>query len=328
MVNEPSDQSQEIDPLMRQAIAWLVRLKSGEATVADAAEFRAWRSQSPEHESAVKNAVRLWQTFEKAAVRTDAVEAGRKMAPVAIFARAATRRALLGGALAAGTAGYLLVRPPLDLWPSLKELSADYRTGKGEQLKVAVGPEISLKLGTLTSIAVEKAATETKVELIDGEAAFAANTVSGQRLVVVAADTRITAAKADFDARCIDGIVSVTCASGSVGVQRGSGSVELMPGQQVSYSGAGLGLVRDVDLGTATSWRTGVLIFNDRPLGDVVNEVNRYLPGHIFITNGALRSRIVNGTFHRDQLVNFVDQVKQLFGAKATALPGGVTLLS
>jgi transmembrane sensor len=328
VVNEPSDQSPELDPLMRQAIAWLVRLKSGEATAADAAEFRQWRSQSPEHESAIKNATRLWRTFEKAATKSPVEQRSYRAAPVAFLSRTSTRRALLGGMLAAGTAGYLLARPPLGLWPSLKELSADYRTGKGEQLKVAVSPGVSLKLGTLTSIAVDAAASGTKVELIDGEAAFSADTAPGQRLIVVAAGGKITAGNADFDARCIDGTVSVTCASGSVGVERGNSSIELKPGQRISYSDAGLGLVLDVDLEKATSWRSGVLIFNDKPLGDVVEEINRYLPGHIFVTNRALGARIVNGTFHRDRLGNFVDQVKQLFGAKATTLPGGVTLLS
>lgn len=328
-MNKPADLPPDVDPLTRQAIAWLVRLKSGEATTADAAEFRRWRSESPEHEAALKKAVRLWQSFGKVATQNSAIQpSSRPAATIAFFPRTATRRALLGGAIAAGAAGYLLTRPPLGLWPSLEELSADYRTGKGEQLKVALKSGISLKLGTLTSIAVETVATETKVELIDGEAAFTSSASPGQRLVVVAAGGIITAESADFDARCIDGVVSVTCASGNVGVRRAGQSVGLMPGQQVSYSHRDLGGVLDVDLDKATSWRSGVLIFTDKPLGEVVEEINRYLPGHIFIVNGALRARVVNGTFHREQLSNFVDQVKLLFGAKATVLPGGVTLLS
>ena len=76
----------------------------------------------------------------------------------------------------------------------------------------------------------------------------------------------------------------------------------------------------------ATSWRTGVLIFNNKPLGDVVQEINRITAASSSPANS--RARIVNGTFHRDQLDHFIAQVKQLFGAKIMTLPGGVTLLS
>jgi transmembrane sensor len=247
---------------------------------------------------------------------------------VPLLSRRSTRRAFLGGAIAAAAAGYFVARPPLGLWPSLEELSADYRTGKGEQLKVALGSGVSLELGTLTSIAVDSGASATKVELIDGEAAINASTGPGRELIVIAAGGQVIATQADFDARCIDDVVSVTCAAGSVDVRLGTSEARLLAGQQVSYSSSGLTAVVDVDAAQATSWRQGVLIFKDQPLSEVVKEINRYRVGRIFITNSDLGTRVVNGTFHRAQLGNFVTQVKQLFGAKVTELPGGVALLS
>lgn len=324
----PDDQSPEVEPLMREAIAWLVRLKSGEATVADAEQFKRWRDESPEHADAVKRAVKLWRSFEEAAA-ANAVDPPRR--PPRLIGRAAenvpTRRAFIGGAAAAAAvaAGYLVVRPPLELWPSLEELAADYRTGKGEQLKVQLGPDVAINLGTLTSIAVT---SDSKIRLIDGQAAITANMPPDRPLTVLANDAILTAADADFDARCINDVVSVTCVRGTIEVHKANQTVELKAGQAISYSGTGIASVKDVDIGQATSWRSGVLIFNDRPLAEVVEEINRYRPGRIFITNDAVRSRIVNGTFHRDQLDNFIAQVRQLFGAKVTILPAGVVLLS
>jgi transmembrane sensor len=53
----------ELSSLTREAIAWLLRLTSGEATVEDAEEFKRWHGQSPEHAAAWSEAVRLWRAL-------------------------------------------------------------------------------------------------------------------------------------------------------------------------------------------------------------------------------------------------------------------------
>jgi transmembrane sensor len=77
-----------------------------------------------------------------------------------------------------------------------------------------------------------------------------------------------------------------------------------------------------------TAWQSGLLIFRDRPLVSVVEEVNRYRPGKIVIVSAALRQRSVNGDFEIAKLDSFVTQVQQLTGAHATSLPGGLVILS
>jgi transmembrane sensor len=57
-----------LDPLTRDALAWIVRLKSGEATLTDAEELMDWRARSPAHESAFRDAVRCWQAIGPAMV--------------------------------------------------------------------------------------------------------------------------------------------------------------------------------------------------------------------------------------------------------------------
>jgi transmembrane sensor len=52
-----------LDPLTRDALAWVARLKSGEATVAEAEQLVDWRNKSPEHERAFRNAVRCWHAL-------------------------------------------------------------------------------------------------------------------------------------------------------------------------------------------------------------------------------------------------------------------------
>jgi transmembrane sensor len=52
-----------LDPLTRDALAWIVRLKSGEATLADAEQLMDWRARSPAHESAYRGAVKCWRAI-------------------------------------------------------------------------------------------------------------------------------------------------------------------------------------------------------------------------------------------------------------------------
>ncbi len=327
MTKPDDDESRELDPLVREAIALVVRLTSGEATTADAEDIKRWRAQSSEHEQAFRSAARLWKSLGAAAKNSMAES---HPAPLTVSRIAIRRRAFVGGAIAAAAGGaYMLVRPPLELWPSYKELMADYRTSKGEHRQVVPSPGISVELGTLTSLAVHSNSdTGARMELIEGEAAIKAQRPENAPLVLTAADVQVTASQASFDTRCVGGIVSVTCLGGNVDVVANHQNATLDAGQQVSYTNAGLGTVTDADVDKATSWRSGLLTFHDVPLAVVVQEVNRYRPGQIIITNDQLAHRVVNATVRSDQLDTFIGQIEQLFGAKATSLPAGVLLLS
>jgi transmembrane sensor len=327
-VTATSDTS-EHNALLDEAVDWVVRLKTGAPTRADIDALQRWRQQSPAHEEAFKQAARLFRNAGIAARemddRPDAIATA--LAPPRPPSRVLARRAFLGGAIAAAATGYMVVRPPLGLWPSLQELSADYRTGKGEQRKIAVTPDVSLELNTQTSIALRSAPDETQIELISGEASVAAMRTSPKPFVMLAANGRITAKQADFVARCLDGVVRVTCLNGAVDVAQGSNVVQLHRAEQVSYSLGGIEVSVPIDPAQATAWQAGLLIFRDQTLADVVDEVNRYRSGKIIITNADLKQRVVNGTFQIDKLGDFVLQVQQLFGAQARSLPGGVVLL-
>ncbi len=330
-VKNPADTAPS-DPLLDEALDWIVRLKAGEPTRADVDAFQHWRSQSAAHEQAFRTAAGLWRNVGVAAqeLAEEGGQAGVLHHGQRWPRRQLSRRAMLGGVVAAAAtaAGYAIVAPPFGLWPSLDELSADYRTAKGERRKIAVTSDVSLELNTQTSIALRPAPNETQLELISGEASVAARLPSSRQLVMLAAAGRITATRADFNARCLDGVVSVACLDGVVEIKQAGKSVRLQKGEQVSYSSAGIATSIAVDVAQVAAWQTGLLIFRDRPLDAVVDEVNRYRPGKIIVTNADMRRRVVNGTFQIDKLDHFVAQVQQLFGARATSLPGGVVLLS
>ncbi len=311
----------------------MIRLHSGAATSDDADALAQWRGKTPEHEAAFRDAVKLWRTFGDATRRLVAEKDGvLSQTPGLPAARrvVVSRRGFIGGALAASiAAGYVVVRPPMGLWPSLEELSADYRTTKGEQRDIALSDNVSLKLNTQTSIAVRSTPSEPRIEIISGEAAIVSKRGGTVPLIVDAAAGRITALGASFNVRCLDGAVSVSCIDGAVDVAWNGRSVRIVMQQQVAYSAAeGLGTPLSADPTQAIAWQDGLLIVRDWSLSRVVDEINRYRPGKIVVMDAQLGHRMVTGTFHLDHLDDFIGQARVLFGATVRALPGGVVILT
>jgi len=65
-------------------------------------------------------------------------------------------------------------------------------------------------------------------------------------------------------------------------------------------------------------WRDGLLIFNDRPLGEVAAEFNRYNRRQLVVDPSASRVR-VDGTFKANNLDGFVRLATQGFGVASVA---------
>lgn len=324
-----------IDPLEREAIAWMRRLTSGRMTAAEGEALKLWRSRSAAHASALATASRLWKDLEPAGRSWRRRVAVASLRGDAQRRPAVSRRFLLGGGLAAvaATAAYAVVRPPLGLWPSWMELQADYRTVTGEQRDVSLSADVSVRMNTQTSIAIRSGGNDTeRVELIGGEASFSKRLHDGRSLAVLAADRWITANEASFDVRHLPGratpSVCVTCLQGVLHIARGSEAMMLTSGQLVRYDDGGSAHVEAVDPETASAWQRGVLIFRFTPLANVVDEINRYRPGRIVVVSSELARVQVSGRFRIDALDEILVQFEQGFGAKVRSLPGGLILLS
>jgi len=323
----------ELPPLQAEALTWVRRLTSGEATTADAAALRQWCARSPAHAAAFSEARQFWEAFgpagrgllqDEQAAQTRAARASHRIG----------RRALIGGALAASAAGAMMLRPPLGLWPSVFELRADYRTGTGEQRHVTVGEGVAIQMNTRTSMSVGTGAQAETVELIAGEASFnlaqPSRTVSQESglFQVVAAGGRTTTRGAKFDVRVTGSTVCVTCFEDGVRVAHGAQAVTLSPRQQVVYDAGGLRPVAAIDPVVVAAWQQGLIICNMQPLADVIDELNRYRAGHIVLLNAEAGRLPVNGRFRIDRPDEALAQIEQAFGVRRRSLPGGVVLLS
>lgn len=334
---EPEHSTADQERLKREAQQWVTRLTSGKATAADAEALHRWRQTSRAHRQAFAEANLLWGKLGLAAAQSVSRDASAGQAarsgPLVASRRQMDRRAILGGALAgaAAAAGYVAIKPPLDLWPSLSELAADYRTGAGQQRQIALTETISVKLNTRTSIVVlpRKAGTKEgeRIELIAGEAAIAAH--QGQKsFVVVAAGGQTAATNARFNVHHDGTTVRVTCIDGDVQVEHRGRSLTIPARQRVVYTEHQLSEVQSVDPEAVTAWERGLLVFRNDPVARVIEEVNRYRAGRIILLNEELGRRPVLATFRIDHIDEVVPRLETVFGVHVRTLPGGIVLLS
>lgn len=322
--------------LREYALAWLRRLNAGEATASDIAELEKWRSTSPAHAREFTEAVLLWDVLAEAAKeaasqavkKTEASYSNRDgtLAFPAGNRRLARRTFLAGGAaLAASVAGgALVVRPPFDLWPSLSEITADYRTRPGERRRIEVAAHVSVEMNTRTSIDLQ---SDAQVTLLAGEVAVAKQGDPVRELVVLAGNGRAAAMAASFNMRKDGDVVTVTCTNGEVEVRCGEAVAAVRGGQQVAYDNLTLSEVTTIDPEVVTAWQRGLLIFRRRPLSQVIDEVNRYRSGRIILRNAELGQRQVVGNFRLDRIDDVIDFISKAMNLPIRSLPGGMVLV-
>jgi ferric-dicitrate binding protein FerR (iron transport regulator) len=77
-VKKRNERPEQLDPLIRDALAWIVRLKSGEATLKDAEQLMDWRAKSPAHESAYRDAVKCWRAIGRTLADSRPVASNRR----------------------------------------------------------------------------------------------------------------------------------------------------------------------------------------------------------------------------------------------------------
>ncbi|OYU88247.1 MAG: iron dicitrate transport regulator FecR [Bradyrhizobiaceae bacterium PARB1] len=321
----PNAKSERID---REARDWAAKLGARQLSVADLAALERWRMASREHRRALAKANLLWDVLGKVVHEARAQDTARRSVRASGPLRMPSRRVFFAGAVAA-SAAYLVVKPPLHLWPSASEWTAPHRTGTGERRQLAVASGVSVELDSQTSVSEPVTADRhTTLELISGQLAVSVKADARQAVLVAARGGESRADQANFDVKCVGASVWVTCVDGEVETSFRTKRIVLKSGQQVSYGNEGISGATTIDPSVATAWQRGLLVFRDVPLEQVVDEVNRYRAGKIILVNNRLSQRRVMAGFRLDQIDEVVGYLSNAFGARTRHLPGGIVLVS
>jgi transmembrane sensor len=291
-----------------EAVEWFTKVHSGQATPEDFRRFEKWRKLSPLHAEAYADVEEFWTLLDKPAqhVFEQEEERAQRQTRTALPIRKPPvhappfalgllkRRAVAGLSLTAALLLFAWLPGFLRFWNS------DYHTGWGERRELTLEDGSQITLNTHTALSVEFSRQQRVIRLAEGEAYFQVSHNPNRPFIVITdfGATRVTGTA--FDVYKQNGQMTVTVSEGHVRVYRDGDekqAAELDAGKQTTRNIYGAGPVVPADARQVSAWKNGLLVFNMRPLAEVIDELNRYLPGKIMIADPRIRKRVVSGAF-------------------------------
>ncbi len=284
------------------AIDWLMRQNDGPLSRAEKAAFTAWLASDEANRAAFDDISEMYGhlgTMEFGAAPVQ--KAKRSWRGVALSTLAATSVALF------------VFFDDLSLY-----LRSDHYAAAGETKLVTLDDGSHVELDAKSAMTVRYSAGERRLTLLEGEAWFEVAPDPARPFVVEALGGTVTALGTAFDVALEKARAQVTVTQHRVSVASGGRNVVVEEGQQSAYSkSAASQAPRPVDVERATAWRRGMLIFENKPLGEVVEALGRYHRGHVYFVDSALRARRVTGVFGADDPLLALEEIETALGLHA-----------
>lgn len=328
-------QEQQQDPLIEEALRWLVVLRDKAVSEDEARAFDRWLRSDPRHEAAWRRAQQVWMRVGKigpAFADRAPQPSPRRPAFAAVPAlRPATSRPAPAGRrrFLLATAALAAVAAPAAVLLSRPGWFADHGTAVGERRVVALDDGSTVELASASSLSIDFAPDARRVVLHEGEAFFDVVRDAMRPFIVKAASGFTQALGTAFDVKLAGESVTVAVSESSVEVSAdGAGRVIVGAGQQVRYGRRSVGPVREADLRRVEAWRRDRLIFHEAPLGDVVADLERYRGGRIVMTERSLRDIPVTAVFDARQADAAIDTIASSLPIRVRRLTDLLVVLS
>lgn len=341
----------------KQAADWFVNNWSAVAEEQERVTFMNWLRASPLHVEEYLRIAAISRDLEAAAadprlsVAGLLAEAGddssvRDEANHAAAVRNPAERATRGQRLSwmpawrfgVMAAGFIVVLAGVSWhWtgaPKEAETAGRFSTVRGEQRSWTLTDGSVVQLNTDSAVRVAFDRQERFVELTRGQAYFSVAKDPRRNFRVIVNGADIVAVGTQFDIYRSDQGVLVTVTEGSIAVYGGGAHaspqgtaasgrpVSVGAGEQIRIdAGAVLDSPTKAALNQNESWRLGRIVFEDQPLGDVVEQFNRYAKVPIEVVDPALRSVRIGGTFDAHDVDSFCAFLQGIDGVIVTRAP-------
>lgn len=263
------------DSILEQAIEWMVKLQSGEASEEAYLECMAWRQEKQDHEMA-------WQQLQAINQRLNSLpgEIAHATLDDGNRVRQWERRsllksmALLLGTGAIGYGGYQYVP-----W---QDMLADEATATGQQRLLTLADGSQLHINTKSAVDIRYDDSIRLIRLWHGEILVTTNHQNGdiRPLIVETAAGRIRALGTRFLVRQLNYLTRIHLYEGMTEIQATNSpqAVLLRAGEQLEFSAAAIGQVMEAEL-DAIAWIEGSIVAKNMRLAEFVEELGRYHKG-------------------------------------------------
>lgn len=270
-------------PAMVEAAAdWLAHLESGDATDADRDACETWRGQHPGHAAALDRLGGLGARLgaEGNTLRALFPGRGRRTAP--------TLLALVG---VAGAAWFALQSPALEVH------FADVRAPTGEILPVALADGSRLVLATDSAANLDVTVDRRSIRLLRGEVFAEVADDAAAPFIISTEDGTARALGTAFTVRKEPGATRISVLESHVEVcpAAGVGCMTLGPGQRALVTQASARRLPDAPTPDIGAWTEGWLPLDDKPLVEVLDELNRWRDQPIRFDRARLSGLRVSG---------------------------------
>lgn len=264
---------------LEQAAQWYVQLNDQQVGEQERQRWQAWLAQSGDHQAAWHYVERVGQRF--AALQDDHQAAGLVLRNTA--RSSISRRQTVKGLLILASGGLLG-------WNAWRETSlpdafgrwtADLSTGTGETRESLLSDGSRLWLNALSALNVRFDTRQRLLLLSAGEVLIDTAKDSSRPFLVQTAQGRLRALGTRFSVRQRQRQTLLNVYEGAVEVRTDRGQMQVVEaGRQLAFTEDHTPASTEAAAGRE-AWRRGVLLADNLPLGELIEELSRYRHGHL-----------------------------------------------
>lgn len=316
-----------------QAERWFARLGAPDCTEEDTQAFERWRIASPAHAAAYHDVENTFQVSRQllqdpalALLREEALRPRRASMIWRSTVVAWATAAALVIAVGLGFVALLQIAKP----------AQHYATAVGEQRTLELADHSRVLLDTDSALAVRYGWRQRHTLLERGRAQFTVTPDTRKPFLVETVHGTVRVLGTSFQVQVTDEAATTLLLEGVVEVTAppspGSGSsrVEtLEPGEELTFDATGESWTkRQIDVEAASGWIRGELILDEWPLGELLEEANRYATLKLRLGDPSLADIPISGVFHAGDQQALVLALQHGWGLHAKRVSDNEILLS
>ena len=299
---------------LETASAWFVLAQRAPLADAQKQELLAWLRQSPENARAMELVTRAWSDAAAAEALSRRTSALRPR-PMLWAAR--------------GLAAVLALTIAIVGWQRYSAHET-FQSGQAEIRTVHLRDGTSVTLAPRSRLTLDYSPLRRRLTLTEG-GAFISVAADRRPLLTVVAGVEIEDIGTSFAVQRNGEIGELVLRDGAVALAAADGHplARLAPGSKAHWRQGGMQFASwAVDAEDETSWRNGILLFDDLPLAQALEAFERYGGVRFGMVQGELGGLRVSGVFHAADTLDFLNALRKLYGVQSSQSADGVYRLS